>query len=508
MHWFDAARTGNLARLKRFLANGQKVDERGAGGLTALLVAAGNGKTAAVKLLLKHRANPNLHFKRTGRPLTAAVNESKWDTAAALVEAGADPNLAGIAADVIVASKPKLLKLMLKRGLDPDGDHAEYGRYLACAMNADVCLADLLLDAGADVRRCEKAEGESILLSAVSLADTKRIRRLVKLGADVNRPIDKSDGQTALMWVSGSGAPFKKVAPVIRLLVEVGADVNRKDKSGRTAINYAEDGKQARTVKLLASLGGKPGKRRKPAYLDPKALKQLRQRAIARDPLAQGPLPERRGTSRAEGQWEARAIRLDGGVPEDVADPIDSRFRTRVTQLDVAAVLTGAVPRPRDRHAIILRLKGQAWSPFALSWHERAFGVIPDRSYPFVRNAADRPVVWCGHYGRENLTMLLLFEQGKEALAFETWGQDYGARSIDDLDRVERLTRLTGRKYPRHGWKQHADPNQTLQALVREQDAYLPQLEIGGEGPNLDLQVYPPDVLDPANIESIVLVTF
>src|SRR5687767_5975311 len=110
MKWFNAARKGDLAELRRQLQAGQDVDATGSKGRTALLVAAEAGQAEAVKLLLEAGADPNVHVERIGRPLTVAVNSSHYDVAVALIDAGADPNHGGVARYLISTQRVDLLQ--------------------------------------------------------------------------------------------------------------------------------------------------------------------------------------------------------------------------------------------------------------------------------------------------------------------------------------------------------------------------------------------------------------
>src|SRR5688572_17036093 len=99
--WFDAARKGDVAELRRHLDKGQDVNAKGGKGRTALLMAAEAGKTDAVRLLLERGADANVHAKGVGRPLTVAIEGDHWETAAALLDGGANPNHGGVAIYVI-----------------------------------------------------------------------------------------------------------------------------------------------------------------------------------------------------------------------------------------------------------------------------------------------------------------------------------------------------------------------------------------------------------------------
>ncbi len=249
MDWFDAARTGALDALKICLIWGQRIDQRMRDGRTALRIAAEHGRTEAVKLLLERNADPNPDAPGVARPLTAAIENEHWDTAAALIRGGADPNVGGVAS-IVIAAPPKrpLLALMLARGLDPHGVHEEWGPYIHFALNDAPC-ADLFVFAGFDLARYEREAGESLLERALSNG-VNRFLHLLSLGANVNLPVDRTTGRTMLMTLAAEEAS-EPAHVLIQLLVKRGADLAQTDAEGRTAIDYAADG---RTHALLTRL--------------------------------------------------------------------------------------------------------------------------------------------------------------------------------------------------------------------------------------------------------------
>ncbi len=239
MDWFEAARTGALDVLKICLIWGQRIDQRTREGRTALGIAAEHGRTAAVKLLLERNADPNPDATGVARPLTAAIENEHWDTAAALVRGGADPNVGGVAS-IVIAAPPKrpLLALMLARGLDPHGVHGEWGPYIQFALNDAPC-ADLFVFAGFDLARYEREAGESLLERALSNG-VNRFLHLLSLGANVNLPVDRTTGRTMLMTLAAE-EPSEPTHALIRLLVKRGADLAQTDADGRGALDYAMD---------------------------------------------------------------------------------------------------------------------------------------------------------------------------------------------------------------------------------------------------------------------------
>ncbi|HEV2294614.1 MAG TPA: ankyrin repeat domain-containing protein [Tepidisphaeraceae bacterium] len=250
--WFVAAQSGDLDTLKICLFWGQQIDAMTADGRTALSLAAEHGHTAAVRLLLERKVNPNARGVGGVRPLTAAIENQHWDAAAALVCGGADPNGDGVAS-LVIAEPPKrqLLALMLKHGLDPHGAHEHWGPYIHFALNDAIC-ADLFFGAGFDLRRWERETGESLLERALSCG-ASRLLHLLSLGADVDLPVDRRTGRTILMTIAAE-EPHEQQDRLIRLLVKRGADLERRDDAGRTALDHARSAGNASAVRLFTRL--------------------------------------------------------------------------------------------------------------------------------------------------------------------------------------------------------------------------------------------------------------
>ena len=66
-----------------------------------------------------------------------------------------------------------------------------------------------------------------------------------KRGAKVD--IESADGTTALMIAARSGVPAS-----VELLLSAGADPTKKDKNGKTAVDYARNGEESNALKGAA----------------------------------------------------------------------------------------------------------------------------------------------------------------------------------------------------------------------------------------------------------------
>lgn len=90
----EAAKEGNLDDTRFLLRNGVDPNERLRFGHTPMHSAAWRGHTDLVRLMLDHGGDPNRRHARSGAtPLIAATRGNRAGTVAALVQAGADPEI-------------------------------------------------------------------------------------------------------------------------------------------------------------------------------------------------------------------------------------------------------------------------------------------------------------------------------------------------------------------------------------------------------------------------------
>jgi hypothetical protein len=471
MGWFDAAARGNVAELERHLNTKQKVDAKDKSGFSALVLATDNGRAKAVELLLKHKANPT-----AGGPAYFAIDAKRAD----------------------------ILKLLLAHALNPNGGLPGMGSYVEKAIQvaaqgasgkgkkdlsarpAAACLL-ALADAGAKFATIKGTDGDSPLGYALAAQDAALLRYLIENGFDVDGVVDKAQRQTALMWCAWYDAH-----QLIPLLVELGANLEAKNRWGETPLQIAiERGRlKGRTFKsetLLRKLGADEkaamtglAKRAKIAAQD--------EAELVDETLDKQPIATRRGAPRAWSYdtWEAHAVRIDD------LDALLARFRKskKVTAVrDVTAdVGKGKSPVPKNDCLILLKLKDHAWAPFFASWGNTLDEKIPRR----VSRETNAPVVWVGHQDTASATFFSLYEAGDPKVEFQSTDLSYARETIFRSDRHKR------------DWlKQYEDENEAMQALVREQDAYVPMFY--GLEP---LDAFPEDTLKPKNVERAVMVVY
>lgn len=101
---------------------------------------------------------------------------------------------------------------------------------------------------------CEKIEGDSYydcispLQTACIYGDYETVKLLIKNGADANN-IDKYIGTPPLILAAQGGADDK--IAIIKYLIKNGANKNIKDRSGKTALDYAKESNNKNLIKLL-----------------------------------------------------------------------------------------------------------------------------------------------------------------------------------------------------------------------------------------------------------------
>lgn len=155
---------------------------------------------AAVRMLLRQRADVNAALPDGTTPLLLAVHAEDLGTVDALIRAGARVNAAN------------------RYGLTP---------LQLASSGGNTAIVTRLLKAGADPNSAD-ASGETVLMMATRSGSTDAVKVLLEAGAVVNAK-DTATGQTALMW-----AVRVNHAAAVRLLLDRGAEVNGRTRTGQT----------------------------------------------------------------------------------------------------------------------------------------------------------------------------------------------------------------------------------------------------------------------------------
>lgn len=153
----------------------------------------------AVAALLKAGADPNLPGQYETPALHWVVRVEDVETARLLLEAGADPNLANAYGltplqQALENTDVAMVELLLAHGADPTTvNRAGESALFSAARHGPAAMVGTLLAHGVDVNEREAGFGQTPLMVAVRSDDSERVRLLLEHGADVNAQTHMGD---------------------------------------------------------------------------------------------------------------------------------------------------------------------------------------------------------------------------------------------------------------------------------------------------------------------------
>lgn len=241
--------------------------------LADVIRAAERGDVAKLRALLAAGADVNgVNRKveaRRATPLVAAISANQPEAAAAVLEAGADPNLVAIGKDyratplyaALSNDRLDLVRMLLAAGARVD-DTGMLLKPLCFAASA--AAVELLLAAGADPH-----DGGHLGMAPIDLAvvggRAEVVRALIRAGADVNRTPPQNysfHGGSLLFTAAGRRYPDMKEHPeVLEALLEAGARVEERGPRGRTPLIEAAVCVNIGNVRVLLAAGADPNAR-------------------------------------------------------------------------------------------------------------------------------------------------------------------------------------------------------------------------------------------------------
>ena len=258
-----AAAEGNLEVLELLVSEGADVSARSDKGFTPLLFAAREGETSVVQSLIKNGAavsealpsreavvteNGMSSAAQTGMtPLLLAIGSAHFETAALLLELGADPNAAPLGWAPI-----HQITWIRKAGQAGSNNPAPQGSGKLGSLEFTRKLVESGADINAKVTKRPPVgvsdlnmRGGTAFLLAARTADIDLMRLLVDLGADPHETND--DLSTPLMVAAGlgTGAPVEdpgteeEVLEAVKYALSLGEDINAVDVMGNTAMHGA-----------------------------------------------------------------------------------------------------------------------------------------------------------------------------------------------------------------------------------------------------------------------------
>jgi len=226
------------------------VDARSRDGRTALHLAAVNGKTALVEMLIKAKANPNIKDKKDQIAIQIAAQNDEPEIVRLLIADKSDVPDVFVAATAgatdrlatLVKENANSVKLKNKQGLTALHVAAREG-------HAD--SVKTLIAGGADVKAIDgypdegHTHGWTPLHMAAMAGKTPIVAILLDNGADVNAA-DKRGKHTPLHFAAWAGN-----ADLVTLLLARKADRNLKDAENRTPLALAKEKGHKAVITLL-----------------------------------------------------------------------------------------------------------------------------------------------------------------------------------------------------------------------------------------------------------------
>ena len=189
-----SAAEGDQKALGLFFAAGFDVNTPNTAGYTGLMVASERGRPDIIKLLLDHKADPNV----TGRDGTSALMLASEN------------------------NQPEIVKSLIGRGADPNRqDNNGWTALLKAAYQGNAKCIEILASH-------TKLELDRALLVATLMERKDAVKALLDNGAEVD--FRASDGRTPLILAAGKGN-----RDIVELLLQVGADASLTDQAGQTA---------------------------------------------------------------------------------------------------------------------------------------------------------------------------------------------------------------------------------------------------------------------------------
>jgi len=265
-----AAAEGHVEVVQQLLEAGANVGATTAAGWSALFFAVREGRTGCVRLLLSQGLDVNAPRTADKRapgpnPLLLAVLNGHFETAAALLEAGADPNAQPTGHGALHAV------VAVRRPVRGDGDPPPVGSGSLGSLE----FVRLLVQRGGDVNlRLRQGvsgfadfttTGCTAFVLAAQTGDVLLLQLLLELGADPQ--IANADGATAVLAAAGVGdlgsgleaaGSEAEAIEVLRLLEKLGLDLNVADENGETAMHGAAYQNWPLLIEYLDGRGVKP----------------------------------------------------------------------------------------------------------------------------------------------------------------------------------------------------------------------------------------------------------
>lgn len=214
------------------LTTDEKINLRNDCGMTALMCAAGEGKSELAKGLLYAYANPNAEDYHGRTALMCAARGGHVNVAKLLIDRTSLRLSEFSEGNSELESAVARIQVLEPQNVDVNVTD-KFGRtaLMLAVLNKHVELVEILLDAGAKVNTAD-VDGNTPFMLSISTGIIELVKILLDAGANVNAA--NKQGDTPLMWaVLG----HVKIAD---MLLDMGVNVHAVNKRGYTALHLAQ----------------------------------------------------------------------------------------------------------------------------------------------------------------------------------------------------------------------------------------------------------------------------
>ncbi|MDE0140345.1 MAG: ankyrin repeat domain-containing protein [Caldilineaceae bacterium] len=273
----EAVAQGSAEIVQVLVDAGADIDAEGFMGRTPLTLAAEEGASELMKILLGQAPDPAAaasgDSKKAPSPsaigskaLFAAIGSDNVAMVKLLVEAGADVNAdEGFGGntplhEAVEEGNPEIVQILVDAGADIEAEGFMGRTPLSLAAEEGATeIMQILLGQGADNGTPEgedkqkPAIGSEALFTAIEKGDVETVRLLVEAGADVNAD-EGFGGNTPLHEAVEEGNP-----EIVQILVDAGADIEAEGFMGRTPLSLAAEEGATEIMQILLGQGADNG---------------------------------------------------------------------------------------------------------------------------------------------------------------------------------------------------------------------------------------------------------
>lgn len=275
----DAVLYNDAKTVQALIAKGANVDEMDETGMTPLMIAASEGRTAIAKTLIDAGADVKVASSDGTTALMRAASSNRVEVIKLLLSKGADVNAknnGGMTALMVAAfgGYADSVRALLTSKAEPNAkDNQGRTALMAGATSGDAAVVDALLKAGADATATDAGHGSPMTYAAaegyasvmqvlqraglkpnagdLALASAGCHTDAVKLALASGVSVNGAEGQIVPLLSAAGG----DCVDVVRMLLDGGANINAKDGDGWTALMKAAQAGHPDMVRLLMQRG-------------------------------------------------------------------------------------------------------------------------------------------------------------------------------------------------------------------------------------------------------------